>query len=66
MYDRPLDATEEWLKKKFAGKDAIIEANTASMHAGYNYADTTEIFTTRYKVEKHLCLPGHIEISMVI
>jgi len=52
MYDRPMDATEAWLKKKFAGKDAIIEANTASMHAGYNYADTTEIFTTRYKVEK--------------
>ena len=52
MYDRPLEATEEWLKKKFAGKEAIIEANTISMHAGYNYADTTELFTTRYKVEK--------------
>ena len=42
MYDRPLDATESWLKKKFAGKDDIIEANTRSMNAGYNYADTTE------------------------
>ena len=52
MYDRPLDATEAWLKKKFFGKDAIIEANTRSMHAGYNYADTTEIFQTRFKVEK--------------
>jgi 2-oxoglutarate ferredoxin oxidoreductase subunit alpha len=58
MYDRPMDATEAWLKKKFAGKDAIIEANTASMHAGYNYADTTEIFTTRYKVEKADLPPG--------
>ena len=58
MYDRPMDATEAWLKKKFAGKDAIIEANTASMHAGYNYADTTEIFTTRYKVEKASLPPG--------
>ena len=52
MYDRPLDATESWLKKKFAGKDAIIEANTRAMNAGYNYADTTEIFQTRFKVEK--------------
>ena len=52
MYDRPLDATESWLKKKFAGKDSIIDANTVSMHAGYNYADTTELFTTRFKVEK--------------
>jgi 2-oxoglutarate ferredoxin oxidoreductase subunit alpha len=58
MYDRPMEATEAWLKKKFAGKDAIIEANTASMHAGYNYGDTTEIFTTRYKVEKASLPPG--------
>ena len=58
MYDRPLDATESWLKKKFAGKDAIIEANTRSMHAGYNYADTTAIFTTRFKVEKASLPPG--------
>ena len=58
MYDRPLDATESWLKKKFAGKDAIIEANTRAMHAGYNYADTTEIFTTRFKVEKASLPPG--------
>ncbi len=58
MYDRPLDATEIWLKKKFSGKDAIIEANTRAMHAGYNYADTTELFTTRFKVEKATLAPG--------
>ena len=52
MYDRPLDATEGWLKKKFKGKDAIIEANTRALNAGYNYGDTTELFMTRYKVEK--------------
>ena len=52
MYDRPLKATENWLKKKFKGKDAIIEANIKALNAGYNYGDTTELFTTRYKVEK--------------
>ena len=52
MYDRPLDATEAWLKKKFKGKDAIIEANTRALNAGYNCGDTTELFMTRYKVEK--------------
>ncbi|GIR41980.1 MAG: hypothetical protein CM15mP52_2100 [Candidatus Neomarinimicrobiota bacterium] len=50
------------VKEKFAGKDAIIEANTASMHAGYNYADTTEILQLGTKLKKHLYLPGHIEI----
>ena len=52
MYDRPLEATESWLKKKFAGKDAIIEANARALNAGYNYGDTTEIFMNRFKVEK--------------
>tara|TARA_B100000989_G_scaffold297140_1_gene282049 strand:- start:1232 stop:3073 length:1842 start_codon:yes stop_codon:yes gene_type:complete len=57
MYDRPLEATERWLEKKFAGKDVIIEANKRAMHTGYNYAHTTELFTTRFKVEK-ASLPG--------
>ena len=52
MYDRPLDTTEGWLKKKFKGKDAIIEANTRALNAGYNYGDTTELFMTRFKIEK--------------
>lgn len=58
MYDRPLDATEKWLEKKFAGKDVIIEANKRAMNAGYNYADTTELFTTRFKVEKAVLPKG--------
>ena len=29
------------------------------MHAGYNYGDTTELFTTRYKVEKASLPPGN-------
>ena len=52
IYERPLEANEKWLEKKFAGKDTIIEANKRAMNAGYNYADTTELFTTRFKVEK--------------
>ena len=52
MYDRPLDATVSWLKKKFKGKDAIIEANIRALNTGYNYGDTTELFMTRFKIEK--------------
>jgi len=58
MYDRPPEATEKWLEKKFAGKDTIIEANKRAMNAGYNYADTTELFTTRFKVEKAVLPKG--------
>ncbi|MEE3301879.1 MAG: 2-oxoacid:acceptor oxidoreductase subunit alpha [Candidatus Neomarinimicrobiota bacterium] len=51
MYDRPLEPTIEWLKKKFKSKPQIIDANTKALHVGYNYGETAEI-TTRYIVEK--------------
>ena len=52
IYDRPMDSTKKWLGVKFAKKPEIVEANIRAMDAGYNYGETTEIFTTRYKVEK--------------
>ena len=58
MYDRPLDTTEGWLKKKFSGKNDIIEANTRALNAGYNFGDTTELFMSRFKVEKASLPPG--------
>jgi len=52
IYDRPLESTKKWLGVKFAKKPEIVEANIRAMDAGYNYGETTEIFTTRYKVDK--------------
>ncbi len=52
IYDRPMDSTKKWLGVKFAKKPEIVEANIRAMDAGYNYGETTEIFTTRYKVAK--------------
>ncbi len=52
MYDRPLEPTENWLITKFAKKPEIAEANKRALNAGFNYGNTAEIFTTRYKVEK--------------
>lgn len=51
MYNRNLKGTEEFIKQKFAGKDDLIDANIKVLHAGYNYADTSEIFTSRYNVK---------------
>lgn len=51
MYNRPLELTLAWLDKKFQKKPAILEANKKALTAGYNYGDTTEIFTTRYDVK---------------
>lgn len=52
IYDRPLDSTKEWLQNKFAKRPELIDANVKAMEAGFNYGETTEIFTTRFKVDK--------------
>lgn len=58
MYNRNLDTTIEFLKEKFGKKPTIFESNVKVLKAGYNYGDTTETFTTRYKVEKAKMVPG--------
>jgi 2-oxoglutarate ferredoxin oxidoreductase subunit alpha len=52
MYSRDMDSTIGFLKEKFGKKDEILNSNLKALQAGYNYGDTTETFTTRYKVEK--------------
>jgi 2-oxoglutarate ferredoxin oxidoreductase subunit alpha len=58
MYSRDMDSTLNFLKEKFGKKDEILNANIKALQAGYNYGDTTETFTTRYKVEKAKMVPG--------
>ncbi|TMI90420.1 MAG: 2-oxoacid:acceptor oxidoreductase subunit alpha [Bacteroidetes bacterium] len=52
MYNRSMDGTIGFLKDKFGKKDDILNSNIKALQAGYNYGDTTETFTTTYKVEK--------------
>jgi 2-oxoglutarate ferredoxin oxidoreductase subunit alpha len=52
MYNREMDNTIQFIKEKFGKKPEIFESNVKALQAGYNYGDTTETFTTRYKVEK--------------
>lgn len=58
MYNRSLETTIEFLQEKFGKKPAIFESNKKVLQAGYFYGDTTEAFTTRYKVEKAKMEPG--------
>ena len=51
IYDRSLEFTETWLKKKFAKKPIIAEANILALRAGYNYGDTIELFHNRYSIK---------------
>lgn len=58
LYTRPMDTTIDWLKKKFADKPEILEANLRVLKAGYNYGETTETFISSYEVRQAKILPG--------
>src|SRR5882757_5977393 len=58
MYNRDMDNTIKFLKDKFGKKPEIFESNVKALQAGYNYGDTTETFTTTYRVAKAKMAPG--------
>jgi 2-oxoglutarate/2-oxoacid ferredoxin oxidoreductase subunit alpha len=64
MYNREMDSTVSFLKEKFGKKDDILNSNMKVLQAGYNYGDTTETFTTRYKVEKAKMVTGNYRSIM--
>ncbi len=58
MYNREMDNTIKFLNEKFGKKPEVLEANIRVLKAGYSYGDTTEQFTTRYKVDKAVMPAG--------
>ncbi len=64
LYDRPLDLTERVIEEKFGKKPEVAEANKKALLAGYNYADTTEVFTSQYRVGKAVLEPGTYRMIM--
>jgi 2-oxoglutarate ferredoxin oxidoreductase subunit alpha len=58
LYDRNMENTETFLTEKFGKKPEILESNLRTLRAGYNFGDTVEAFTTRYRVEKARMEPG--------
>ncbi|HEX2612463.1 MAG TPA: 2-oxoacid:acceptor oxidoreductase subunit alpha [Fibrobacteria bacterium] len=58
LYDRPAEHTLNWIdskfgpKTKYKDKPEIAEANRAALTAGYNYAETVELFSSHYRVKK--------------
>jgi 2-oxoglutarate ferredoxin oxidoreductase subunit alpha len=58
LYDRPVEHTLTWIQTKFGpktkykDKPEIAAANQAALLAGYNYAETVELFASSYRVKK--------------
>ncbi|HEX5835323.1 MAG TPA: 2-oxoacid:acceptor oxidoreductase subunit alpha [Pyrinomonadaceae bacterium] len=58
LYDRPMENTLNWIHDKFAKNPELAKANEIALKTGYNFADTTEVFTTHYTVKKAKIAPG--------
>ena len=65
MYNRGMENTTNFIREKFGKKPEIMESNIKALHAGFNYGDTTETFTTRFRVEKAKMEPGTYRSIMV-
>jgi len=56
LYSRPLEPTEKWVDAKF--KEPYKEANLRALRAGYAYAETVELFHSRYEIPPMQQAPG--------
>ncbi|MBS1620858.1 MAG: 2-oxoacid:acceptor oxidoreductase subunit alpha [Bacteroidetes bacterium] len=64
MYSRDMNSSINFLREKFGKKDEILNSNIKALQSGYNFGDTTETFTTTYKVEKAKMEPGNYRSIM--
>ena len=59
LYDRSTEAIAAYIDEKYGEhKPELAEANKLALVAGFNYADTIELFTNRYQIEKADLPPG--------
>lgn len=58
MFDRPMETTQEWIKKRFSKNPAVMEGNLRALQAGYFFGDTTRTFQQRYRVSPAMLPPG--------
>ena len=51
LFNRPLEFTEHYFKKKFAKNPKFIEINTKVLRAGYNYAGNVHAIQNTYTIQ---------------
>jgi 2-oxoglutarate/2-oxoacid ferredoxin oxidoreductase subunit alpha len=58
LYQRPIEITVGYLQQRFRKTPDVLEANLRALKAGYNYGETTEMFTSAYEVPPARIKPG--------
>ena len=52
LYERDMQSSIDFLKKKFKSKPDIVKANTKALKAGFYFGDTIEAIRTTYRISK--------------
>ena len=58
LFDRPVEDVLSKLKKKFANKPKVYEANARVVEAGWNYGHNTHASVSTYRIETDDSRPG--------
>lgn len=58
LFDRPMKSVEHFLRKKFAKKPAILDANLKVLNAGYDYGHNIHASVSTYRIESESARPG--------
>jgi 2-oxoglutarate ferredoxin oxidoreductase subunit alpha len=58
LYTRPTETTIDEIRKKFAKRPEIADANIRAFQAGYAFGETTEAFAVQYEVAPAKMAPG--------
>ena len=59
MFSQKLDNTIKFIETKFSSDQDLKEANITVLKTGYHYGDTSETFSTRFKVKSAKLPPGN-------
>ncbi len=70
LFDRPLDHTQQYIKKKFAKNSLIVDANLKVLADGYNYGNIIQAVTPSYHIHpaeikkgKYRNLSGNVAVA---
>jgi len=58
MFNRPMEATENWIEQRFKKTPELASANRRVLKAGYNFGETTEIFAHSFAIQPARIQPG--------
>jgi 2-oxoglutarate ferredoxin oxidoreductase subunit alpha len=58
LYHRPLEPAEAFIHDRFKKNPKFVEANLRVLKAGFNFAETTELFAVSYEVRPARIAPG--------